>query len=57
LKSGLSFPISAPAAAVHRDLSRTLEANLPAVRLALSLGYTRYAQHLAVRLNADKPPQ
>lgn len=36
-------------------LYQTLEANLPAVRLALSLGYARYATHLAVRLHSDRP--
>lgn len=36
-------------------LYQTLESNEPAVRVALSLGYDRYANHLAVRLNRDSP--
>lgn len=36
-------------------LYQTLESNEPAVRIALSLGYERYANHLAVRLNRDSP--
>ena len=36
-------------------LYQTLESNQPAVRIALSLGYERYANHLAVRLNRDSP--
>lgn len=36
-------------------LYQTLESNEPAVRIALSLGYDRYANHLAVRLNCDSP--
>jgi GNAT superfamily N-acetyltransferase len=37
-------------------LYQTLESNAPAVRIALSLGYDRYANHLAVRLRQDLPP-
>ena len=37
-------------------LYQTLESNEPAVRIALSLGYERYANHLAVRLKHDSPP-
>lgn len=36
-------------------LYQTLESNEPAVRLALSLGYERYANHLAIRLSRDAP--
>jgi hypothetical protein len=36
-------------------LYQTLESNHPAVRIALSLGYDRYANHLAVRLNREAP--
>ena len=36
-------------------LYQTLESNQPAVRIALSLGYDRYANHLAVRLNHEAP--
>lgn len=36
-------------------LYQTLESNEAAVRLALSLGYERYANHLAVRLTRDFP--
>lgn len=36
-------------------LYQTLESNEPAVRIALSLGYDRYANHLAVRLSRDLP--
>jgi len=36
-------------------LYQTLESNVPAVRIALSLGYDRYANHLAVRLNRYSP--
>jgi len=36
-------------------LYQTLEANEPAVRIAVSLGYERYANHLAVRLSRDSP--
>jgi GNAT superfamily N-acetyltransferase len=34
-------------------LYQTLESNEPAVRIALSLGYERYANHLAIRLSRD----
>jgi len=36
-------------------LYQTLESNVAAVRLALGLGYTRYARHLAVRLKNHEP--
>jgi len=36
-------------------LYQTLESNESAVRIALSLGYERYANHLAVRLTRDSP--
>jgi hypothetical protein len=36
-------------------LYQTLESNEPAIRIALSLGYERYANHLAVRLSGDSP--
>lgn len=36
-------------------LYQTLESNEAAVRVALSLGYERYANHLAVRLRSDSP--
>lgn len=36
-------------------LYQTLESNEPAVRIALSLGFDRYANHLAVRLRHDSP--
>lgn len=36
-------------------LYQTLESNEPAVRIALSLGYERYANHVAVRLSRDSP--
>jgi GNAT superfamily N-acetyltransferase len=36
-------------------LYQTLESNHPAVRIALSLGYERYANHLAIRLNREAP--
>ena len=36
-------------------LYQTLESNEPAMRIALSLGYERYANHLAVRLKRDAP--
>ena len=36
-------------------LYQTLEANTPAVRIAFSLGYQRYANHLAVRLTNESP--
>lgn len=36
-------------------LYQTLESNEPAVRVALSLGYERYANHLAVRLRSESP--
>lgn len=36
-------------------LYQTLESNEAAVRIASSLGYERYANHLAVRLNRDSP--
>jgi GNAT superfamily N-acetyltransferase len=36
-------------------LYQTLEANEAAVRLALALGYERYANHVAVRLKRDAP--
>lgn len=38
-------------------LYQTLESNEAAVRLALSLGFGRYATHLAARLNSDLPPE
>lgn len=54
---------AAVASAVTRDaltsgdllLYQTLEANRAAVRLAMSLGFERYANHLAVRLKRDAP--
>ncbi|MEM7155605.1 MAG: GNAT family N-acetyltransferase [Myxococcota bacterium] len=36
-------------------LYQTLEANVAAVRLAFALGFTRYANHVAVRLRRDRP--
>lgn len=36
-------------------LYQTLESNQAAVRLALSLGYERYANHLAIRLKREAP--
>ena len=36
-------------------LYQTLESNVAAVRIASSLGYQRYANHLAVRLRRDDP--
>jgi len=36
-------------------LYQTLESNQPAVRIALALGYERYANHLAVRLSREVP--
>jgi GNAT superfamily N-acetyltransferase len=36
-------------------LYQTLESNRAAVRLAMSLGFARYGNHLAVRLNHDTP--
>jgi GNAT superfamily N-acetyltransferase len=36
-------------------LYQTLDANRAAVRLALSLGYERYASHVAVRLRSEAP--
>jgi GNAT superfamily N-acetyltransferase len=36
-------------------LSQTLESNSSARRIALALGYERYATHLAVRLESDSP--
>ena len=36
-------------------LYQTLESNEPAVRIARSLGYDRYARHLAVRLTSNSP--
>lgn len=36
-------------------LYQTLESNHPAVRIALSLGFDRYANHLAIRLNREAP--
>lgn len=39
----------------HLPLYQTLEANVAAVRIALALGYDRYANHIAVRLTTDEP--
>lgn len=36
-------------------LYQTLESNEASVRLALSLGYERYANHVAVRLRREAP--
>jgi GNAT superfamily N-acetyltransferase len=36
-------------------LYQTLESNVGAVKIARRLGYERYAQHFAVRLNTDAP--
>ena len=36
-------------------LHQTLESNQPAIRIAFSLGYDRYANHLAVRLSREAP--
>lgn len=46
------------AAAIARDfvpLYQTLESNVAAVRIAIELGYTRYAKHVAVRLASSGP--
>ena len=39
----------------HLLLFQTLEANIAAVRVALGLGYVRYANHVAVRLTTEEP--
>ena len=39
----------------HLVLYQTLESNRAAVKLALSLGFARYGNHLAVRLQHDAP--
>ena len=36
-------------------LYQTLESNIPAVRLARSLGYAQYANHVAIRLSSPHP--
>lgn len=54
---------TAVASAVVRDalarskllLYQTLDSNSSAVRIALTLGYERYATHIAVRLTGDSP--
>ena len=37
-------------------LYQTLESNVAAIKIARRLGYERYAQHFAVRLNTDVHP-
>ncbi len=55
-KRVISAVIGAALAENRVLLYQTLESNLPAVRLALGLGYTRYANHVAARLNPASPP-
>ena len=52
-KRGVVYVLVAVLAQGHLLLYQTLEANVAAVRLAFSLGYARYANHLAVRLRAS----
>jgi hypothetical protein len=55
---GAAVTSAVVAAALANDkllLYQTLESNHAAVRLALSLGFDRYANHLAVRLCRDSP--
>ena len=47
--------LAAAIAEEHVLLYQTLEANVPAVRVALGLGYSRYANHVAVRLATEEP--
>ena len=51
----VSAVVAAALADDHLLLYQTLEANLPSVRVALTLGYVRYANHLAIRLNSRQP--
>jgi len=48
--------LAAAIAQGHLLLYQTLEANVAAVHVALGLGYVRYANHIAVRLATEEPP-
>jgi len=54
-KQAVSGVIAAAIDRGHILLYQTLEANVAAVRLALGLGYVRYANHIAVRLTTEEP--
>jgi GNAT superfamily N-acetyltransferase len=56
-KATVSHVLAAALADNHVVLYQTLEANAAAVGVALSLGYVRYANHIAVRLTTDEPPE
>lgn len=54
-KRVVSAVVAEALAAERVLLYQTLESNPAAVRLALGLGYSRYANHLAVRLSSERP--
>jgi GNAT superfamily N-acetyltransferase len=54
-KAVVSRVLATALAREHVPLYQTLEANAAAVGVALSLGYERYANHVAVRLTTDAP--
>lgn len=54
-KAVMSRVVAAALAHDRVSLYQTLESNLASVRIALSLGYTRYANRMAVRLTSNAP--
>lgn len=54
-KAVVSHVLSSALAQDQTPLYQTLEANVAAVGVALGVGYTRYANHVAVRLTSDAP--
>jgi GNAT superfamily N-acetyltransferase len=54
-KAVVSHVLSTAFAHEQTPLYQTLESNVAAVGVALSVGYARYANHLAVRLTTDAP--
>jgi hypothetical protein len=54
-KAAVSSVLAAAIADDRVPIYQTLEANAPAVRIALALGYARYSSRIAVRLTTDGP--
>lgn len=54
-KAVVSRVLASALAQDQTPLYQTLEANVTAVGVALAVGYTRYANHIAVRLASDVP--
>lgn len=54
-KAVVSHVLKSALAQAQTPLYQTLESNVAAVGVALGVGYTRYANHVAVRLTSDAP--